>query len=320
MNEDYKKDLIKAYELKTIGSNREAVKFYKKAYNENPDDFTINQRFDFAWSIYKTGVVYYKSEEELFSEALLITELVPQRDLNSEYNCVYTSAVFKVLNYLDDQGEYYLMLDWIEKLDVELLDEKPFYKYNRINKSKKEKYYDWLSNAYYKTGDYEKCIEVSSVALDTFNRFIDEGDVWHKWRIARSLKELNHLKESLLYFNEVIEVRKEDYIYKDIAETYYLLNKPYDALDYLCPAVLSDEPNSKKADLYYLCYKVFNLFNPEMALKHAQLCYLINKENNYAIPYGIKEYDFDDRKLDKTEIETEIESLWIQYREYKNKK
>ncbi len=319
MNSEFKKDLINASELKTVGKNKEALKYYEKCYSENPEAFTINQKLDFAWTLYHVKIQNFKNEEDLFESAKFITEMLPQKDLNSNRNCVYTSSIFKVLTYLKREEEYFAMCDWIEKLDPELLDEKPYRNYGQLQKSKKEKYYDWATQAYLKSMEYERCIETSKKALNAFNTFINDGDAWYRWRIAKSLIELNRLNEALTYYLEVIKVKNDWYMYRDIAEIYYRLNKPFDALKYLCPAVLSAIPASSKANVYHLCYKVFKSFNPEMALKHAELFYLLKMEKGHSIPYEIEQLNIDENNLNKKELEREIIRLWTQYK-YKDRR
>ena len=308
-----KKDLITAKEYKDEGNYRQALNFFGKAYNANPEAFKEIQRQDYAWTIYHSKVQNFKNEEELLRYAELITEITSQLDLNEVRNCPYTAAVFRVLSHFD-RKDYYAMLPWIEKLDYALLDEKPYYKYNRLNKSKKEKFLDWASRAYLKTGELEKCMKVSKIGLNTFETFFDDGDAWFKWRIAKCLMELNQFRQSLEYYLEVIEVMHDWYMYRDIAQMYLALGKKYVALDYICPAVLSNESNSTKANLYYLCYKVFKSFNPEMALKHAQLFKLLMSEKGYSIPFEIMELNIDESELNKRQLEDEIRALWTQYK------
>lgn len=313
MNE-IKKDLIKARDYKDEGRYEKALEYFKKVYDADSDALKDIQKEDYAWTIYRTKIQNFKDEDELLEHAQFVTEMLPQGDLNERTNCPYTSTVFKVLNHFEDVEDYYSMIFWLEKLDYELLDEKPYRKYGRLNKSKKEKYLDWASKAYLKTMDFEKCIGISKIALDTFDTFLDEGDVWLKWRIAKSLMGLNRFREALEYYLEVIEFRHDWYMYRDIAEIYYNLRKPYVALDYLCPAVLSEESNLTKVNLYCLCYNVFKSFNREMALKHAQLYCILRKERNYPIPDEIEMLGIDETVIDKIELEEEIRELWVQYR------
>ena len=309
-----KEYLIKANENNVVGKYNKALEFFKKAYDLNPDEFTINQKFDYAWTIYRVHIKYSKDKEEIIENATFITQLVLQRDLNRFNGCVYTSSVFKLLNCFDKNEEYDALINWAEKLDVELLDENSYRKYGRVNKSKKEKYYDWLSKSYLKVGDFEKCIEVSKNSLNTFKTFLDDGNIWLKWRIAKSHMNLNQFNQALEYYNDVIEVKHNWYMYRDIAQIYYWLDKPYIALEYLSKAIFSKSSKSDKASIYYLCYKVFSLFNPEMALKHAQLYYLLQKELGYAITYDIKKLNINEENLNKNDLESEILSLWTQYK------
>ena len=318
MNE-FKKDLNTARELKTVGKNRQALEIYEKCYKKHPEEFSFNQKNDYAWTIYKTKVAFPEDEEELFENAEFITQLVEQRNFNRCSSCVYTSSIFKVLNHFKSQNDFASMIPWLEKLDSDQLDEKLYLKHGRFNKSHRELYYDWSSRAYYQNMEYEKCIEVSKTALNAVKRFVDEGDTWFRWRIAKSLTELGRLKEALKYYEKVIEVRHDWYMYRDIAEIYLRLKKPWISQDYLCQAILSDEPNSQKAGIYYTCYKVFKSSNMPMAVKHAELYYLLRRKGNYPVAYEIEELNFDESKLNRKELEREIRDLWIRYK-YKNQK
>ena len=132
MNRQVKNDLIKAKEFKTVGKNKEALEFYKKAYDENPDVFTPNQKTDFAWTIYRAKMTHFTDEEELYTGAEFITTLLSQKDFNKTTSCPYTSAVFKVLNHLKNLDDYPSMIPWLEKLNPDLLDEKVFRKYGSL--------------------------------------------------------------------------------------------------------------------------------------------------------------------------------------------
>ena len=318
MNE-FKKDLKDASELKQLGKFSEALKLFEKQYEIHPDEFTYNQKVDYAWTIIKFRLTNPKDDEEFLNAATDIIKMLPQEDLNVKRSCPYTSAVFKVLIRYRNDGDYISMIPWIERLNPELLDEKPYRSHGRLQKPRREKYYDWASKAYLDNMEFEKCIEVCQTALNELKSFQDDGDTWLRWRMAKSLKELNQLKEALKYFKKVIEVKHDWYMYREIAEIYYRCGRPYDALDYLCPAVLSRESAKTKVNLYLLCYKVFKIFNPEMALKHAQLYYLIKSENNYSIPYEIEKLDIDETQLNKKQLERQIRDLWTRYK-FKNRK
>lgn len=319
MNEEFNTYLDNASQLKQSKKFSEALEIYEKQYDLHPDKFTHIQKVNYAWTIINVKMLNSKDEEEFFKAAEFITGMLEQDNLNKVKSCPYTTAVFKVLIKFKNDGDFISMISWLEMLNPDLLDENPYRSHGRIQKPRREKYYDWASKAYLENLDYEKCIEVSKIALETFDKFRDDGDTWHRWRIGKSLKQLNRLKEALDYMKEVIKVKHEWYMYRDIAEIYYTLGKKYDTLDWLCPAVLSHVSSKTKVNLYKLCYDVLKSFNPEMALKHAQLCYLIKRQNNYSIPYEIEKLDIDETALNRKDLEREIRDLWTQYR-YKDEK
>ena len=316
---EFKKDLNKANELRTVGKNIEAVELFEKCYKMHPEEFSFKQKNDYAWAVYKTKIAFFKDEEELFENAELITQLVEQRNFNRVSSCVYTSSVFKVLNHFKDEDDFPSMIPWLEKLNPDLLDEKPYRKYERWNRSHRELYYDWASRAYYRNMDFEKCIEMSQKALEEVSRFHDDGEAWFKWRITKSLMELGRIREALDWCLEVVKVKHEWYIYRDIARIYLMLKKPWLSLDYLCPAVLSDVSQKTKMNVYYLCFRVLKSSNMPMAIKHAEFYLILRRKYGYSIPYEIEMLDIDESALNEKELESEIRDLWIRYK-FKNHK
>ena len=315
----FKEELVKARDFKNYGNYKQALELFEKLYNENPEGFNDAQKQDYAWTIIKVRMQNKNDLEELFKAAEFITDIIPQEDLNVKRNCPYTTSVFKVLIALKNDNDYVSMMPWLERLNPELLDERPHSSYGRVQKTRKESYYHYYSKAYFDSMDFERCIDISETALDVLIRFNDESDVWFKRRIAKSLMELNKFKEALPYFMEVIKHKNNWHIYRDIAKCLYIIGMKYDALEYLCPAVLSREPFEDKIELFNLCYDIFKSFNPEMALKHAQLYFILRKGKGYSIPYEIEMLGIDETQLDKRQLEKEIRNLWVQYK-YRHQK
>ena len=170
MNE-FKKELNKANELRVVGKNKDALKIFEKCYKSCPEEFSFNQKNDYAWTIYKTRIAFFTDEDDLFENAEFITELVEQRNFNKCGSCVYTSSIFKVLNHFKCQNDFASMIPWLEKLNPDLLDEKIYRKYGRFNKSHMELYYDWASKAYYQNMNMKnalKCLKLLSIHLKDF--------------------------------------------------------------------------------------------------------------------------------------------------------
>ena len=317
MNIEIKKELTQAQRLYKSKKYEEALEIFDKHYKMHPEEMKYSDKNNYAWSIYYIHVQHFKDENELIENVEKITEIVIQNDLNKNPICIYTVAIYKLLNYFRHNKNFYSMIPWLEKLDPSLLDIKKPRSHIKVKKNKRETYYDWASKAYLECGEYEKCIEISLEALNVLNTFNYDGDIWHYYRIAKSLKYLNKCDEALVYFKKVIEVNTSWYIYREIVETYYLQKNFLDAMKYACPAVLSKEPAEVKASIYYLLYKVFKSFNPAMALKHTELYYVLKTEQNHSIPSEIESLISNPQELNKSDLLFEIKNLWIKYKKSK---
>ena len=314
MTKEIRKNLSQAKKLYQSNKFKEALTIYEECYLENPEVFTRWNKIFYTWSLYRIYIKNPEDEDKLFESAKVVTELVKQEDLNKNDTCPYTFSVFKVLDYLYSDNDYSNLIYWLDKINPELLDEKQFKSNDRVYRSRKEKYYDYSSKAYFECEEYEKCISISKEALNTLTVFTNSGDVWHRWRIAKSLKELLENRKALTYLEEVVKVKKDWFVQKEIAENYYILDEDEKALDYICEAVLSNDPINIKVNLYNLAYKILKENNPDLALKHAKLFLAIKLDNESQIPDDIEELLIDEDNLDKKELESEIRQYWLEYK------
>lgn len=314
MTKEIRKNLSQAKKLYQSEKFKEALDIYEECYLENPEVFTRWNKIFYSWSLYRIYIKDPEDEDKLFESAKVVTELVKQEDLNKNDTCPYTFSVFKVLDYLYSDGDYSNLIYWLDKINPELLDENQFKSNDRVYRSRKEKYYDYSSKAYFECEEYEKCISISKEALNTLTVFTNSGDVWHRWRIAKSLKELLENRKALTYLEEVVKVKKDWFVQKEIAENYYILDEDEKALDYICEAVLSNDPINIKVNLYYLAYKILKENNPDLALKHAELFLAIKLDNESQIPDDIEELLIDEDSLDKKKLENEIRQYWLEYK------
>lgn len=318
MESDIKNDLKQAKKEYDSKKYVESLKIYERIFQKVPEIFKLNDLISYCWAIYRVHVKQFVDEDELFDAAETICDLIPQADLNRSKTCPYTFSVMRVLDYLYKERQYYNISYWAEKLNPKFLDTKRSNFKGRMCRSRKEKYYDYLSKSFLECAEWAECIEISTEALNTLKVFTNNGDTWHHWRIAKSLRELGHVEEALSHLEEVIKVKNDWFIYKEFIEDYYLLDNPNKALEYVCGAVLTDDPDKMKVNLYYLIYKLLSESNPDMAFKHAELYYLIKLENNSEIAQDIEELYIDDDKLDKEELSKEIKSYWEDFK-YQNR-
>lgn len=313
-NKEIREELNEAKKLYKAKKYDEALTIYERHYNESPEALNNWDRIFYSWSLYQLYIKDAYDEDKLYESAELVTELVRQDDLNKRPVCAYTQTVFKVLDQLYAENDYYDLLAWLDKINPELLDQKRFETEDRVYRSKKEKYYDYATKAYFEVEDYEKCIETSKEALESLDVFTNNSDVWYNWRIAKSYRELLDNSEALRYLEEVAKVKKDWFVQKEIAENYYVLGEDEKAQDYICEAVLTNDPLTIKVNLYHLAYKILKEINPELALKHAELFYAIKLENDSKVPDDIEELLIDEETLDKNALESEIRQYWTMYK------
>ena len=313
-NKEIREELNEAKKLYKAKKYDEALTIYERHYNESPEALNNWDRIFYSWSLYQLYIKDAYDEDKLYESAELVTELVKQDDLNKRPVCAYTQTVFKVLDQLYAENDYYDLLAWLDKINPELLDQKRFETEDRVYRSKKEKYYDYATKAYFEVEDYEKCIETSKEALESLDVFTNNSDVWYNWRIAKSYRELLDNSEALRYLEEVAKVKKDWFVQKEIAENYYVLGEDEKAQDYICEAVLTNDPLTIKVNLYHLAYKILKEINPELALKHAELFCAIKLENDSKVPDDIEELLIDEETLDKNALESEIRQYWTMYK------
>lgn len=313
MTKEVKKELSEAKKLYQSKNYREALEIYEKSYAENSNEFNKWDKIFYSWALYQLYIKNFDDETELMEYTELITELIRQSDLNKSPTCAYTLSVFKVLDYLYRNEDYEYLLFWLEKIDPNLLDSEQSEFNGRIYPSRKEKYYNYASKAYFESRDYENCILISDKALRSFDKFTNDSDVWYNWRIAKSLKELGKSQEALKYLEEVSKAKNDWFIYKEIAENYFIMDESENALNYVVDAVLTKEPPKIKVNLFYLIYNLLKDDNPEIALKHAKLVKALKMESGAPVPNEIEELVSEDN-LDIRDLEYDIKEFWIKYK------
>ena len=314
MTKEIRKELAEAKKLYQSKKYEEALSVYERIYSQNPEVFNNWDKIFYSWSLYQVYIKDSEDEDKLFESAELVTDLIKQEDLNEKPVCAYTLTVFKVLDHLYADGDYFNLLVWLDKIDPELLDENRYETDDRVYRSKKEKYYDYATKAYLECEDFEKCIETSKEALESLTVFTNSSDIWYKWRIAKSYRELLENQEALKYLEEVSKVKKDWFVQKEIAENYYMMGEDEKAMDYIGEAVLTNDPSNIKVNLYYLAYKILKEINPELALKHAELFCAIKLDNDSQIPEELDDLLIDEDDLDRRALESELKEYWSEYK------
>lgn len=320
MSENIKEDLAQAKKNYQSKKYEEAKDLYESLYSDHPEAFTIWDKRFYSWALYQLYVKNPVDETDLFEAVDLITQLLPQEDLSKKDGvCAYTLSMMKLLDYLYKQNDYENLLIWADRLNPDYLSKKTSSFTTEEGRevklaSNEEKYYSWTSKSLYEVEDYDECLAVSKKALEKLSSFTNNSDVWFKWRIARSYREIGEYDESIRYLEDIYKTKKDWYIRWEIAENYFFKDEKDKSLEYAASAALSHGDSDKKIKLYSLLEDLLKDENPEMALKHAYLIYTIRLHNEWGIDEELEE-KIADAGLDMEntqywKVEKELKSFW----------
>lgn len=302
------------------------LKDYQKALEVCREVYSLNKEFEnikgvYAWCIYYTEIAVEKVNDEtkFFRAGEGILKLSKQDDQYSPY----TLTAFKILEYLNEKAIYPAdsILEWTEKLNFEILDDKPFSFTDNEGKtrelaSKKEQYFMWRTKALFKKELYEKCIDLCEIGLDTFQKFHYDDDIWLKRLIALSNQKLGHLQISTEQMQEILERKKESFIYYELSDMFYQQNQIDEAKKHLVEGCLCFGEPDKKLNLFYLLTKILEREQQnEVAKKHIEFIYQIRRAHEWRIDNDlqnlINKYQIDTTKtVNLRDFERELKRLW----------
>lgn len=320
MSEDIKKDLAQAKKNYQSKNYVDAKETYEKVYDEKPKAFTIWDKRFYSWALYQLYVKTPEDETDLFEAVDLITELVPQEDHSKKDGvCAYTMSMMKLMDYLYKKNDYANLLVWADRLNPDFLSTKTS-KFTTSDgrevtmASNREKYYNWVSKSYYEVEDFDECLEISKRALEELTNFTNNSDIWFKWRIARSLREIGEYDEAIACLKDIFKTKKDWYIQWELAENYFFNGDNEKSLEYAISAALSRGDSDKKIKLYSLLEDLLEDDYPEIALKHSYLIYSIRLHNEWGIEDALEDKissaGFDMENTEYWKIEKELKSFW----------
>lgn len=274
-----------AYCLKNLHKYEEAIQICREVYKMQ-SDFRYNNDV-YGWCIYYTEIAIdgIINESKYLKAAEAILELSSQDGNFSPY----IITVFKVLDYYNKKPIFPAkeIINWTSKLNSKIIDDEPFKAITKDGKhkelaSRKEKYFMFRSKAYFENKNYEKCIETSKYALDIFNTFHSSNDIWLKRFIAKSNFNLGQLDTALSQFNDILLLKGEWFIQKEIAEIYIKKQEYKKSLKFAIDSALNFGKIDNKIHLFELLFEIFNALNkPDLAKKHIEFACLIRKKNQW---------------------------------------
>ncbi|MDR0612635.1 MAG: hypothetical protein LBG45_03975 [Dysgonamonadaceae bacterium] len=229
----------------------------------------------YAWTVYYSEIKKDKIDDEatFYRAGKGILELSSQEDAYSPY----TLTVLKILDHLSEKSIYPAdkILEWVEKLNPQLLDDKPFSFTDRDGKqreiaSKKEQYYMLYSRALLEKGAFDECIKLCEEGLNALEHLHYGNEIWFRWRIALCYEGLGEFEKSLHLLLRLLDVKKEWFIQKEIAEQYLKLGDNQNCLKYALESATNSGDIFKKINLYHILADVLTrIGKTEEAKLHA---------------------------------------------------
>ena len=300
-------ELMRAKKLYQSKKFEDSYELYSKLYEENPEAFGLWDKRFFAWAIYR---VYAIEINEKSADAIMkVTKLLPQEDCSdNDQPCSYTLCVQNYIYYLVNEGEYEDAMEWCDLLNPEFLNDTPS-EYT----TKLEKYYSSKSKALIGMEEYDDAIDLCLEALDKLNDPKESG-LWFKWRIAKAHRLLEEYDESLEILLDILNVRKDWYVYFDIAQNYFYQLEFDEALKYAISSALAEGDVDKKVNLYLMMARILNDYGDEdESLEHYRLAYSIKKSTDGEISDDLaeiaEENHFDDDE-DFIALEKNLREYW----------
>ncbi|MCB4205247.1 tetratricopeptide repeat protein [Deferribacterales bacterium Es71-Z0220] len=301
-----------AFCLRKLGNYEYAIKVSEQIIKENPEfDYIKNI---YVWSLYD----YLSAKGDLLplEKFLLCVEKI--LNYSSQDDIIYKKAVFKCLNKLKEQNTYdaNYILELLNKLELNKLNQTS-YTFEKDGKkvelaSEYEQYFMHKTKALYKIKLYEKCIESCNLALKTINNFHYNNDIWFKWRIALCYKELQKYDSSLNYLQQIVKIKKDWFIQKEIAEIYFILKNFDKALSFALQSVMNFGDIDKKIHLIILLAEILEAKQMDYEAKlHFILANEIINENNWNINLPQKLINkYGNLRSNKLDVLKELKNLW----------
>ncbi len=316
-----------AFCLKQQKDYKKSLEICREVYTLKPDFKNIKDVY--AWSIYHTeiGVQTINNETQFFRAGTGILRLSTQEDKSVKkepnYPCIYTMAVFKILEYLNDKAIYPTdkILEWTNKLNFEFLENSPYSFTDNEGKtrelaSKKEQYFMWRTKALLEKQLYQECIDLCENALNIFENFHYSNDVWFARRISLSYKGLGQPETALEQLKNLLKRKNEWFIQKEIAEIYFEQGNNDQALKFALDSTLSFGDADKKMNLYRLLADILqHQGKTDEARKHIEFICKIRQENKWKIDNDLQQqitlFSIDLSKLsDFRVIQNELRRIW----------
>lgn len=263
----------------------------------------------YIWCLYDVEIKSYEYSEDIeaFNKfqatAQFITNNCKQLSSEESHKNPYILTIKKYIRIIKNRAyaNPHNILEWVNKLNPELLSMEP-QKWNDFSvPSDKEFYYYIRSKALEKTNSFEECIKCCERALTVFeNQKLHYGN--NIWFIARKLYckcRLNLSIDTIRDYEKVTEKYKFWYMYHKVSELYFSIGETKKALICSLKALLSDNFDCEK--MINLFFDIGLLLETENYKREAKMFYHCAAHHrsqfrwyiNEELRFAIKEYEID---------------------------
>ena len=232
----------------------ESDRLYRELFYENKDAFGRNDKVFFLQSI---NEVYIKEDSftfQLEEQANFVLENFNQEDAsNRNFVDPYAEIFINIARIYNKKNSHLKAFQWIWKVNRDYLTT-----YNpRINSraygySLKEKYYSYIIDSLIGLKKYDGAMEFANEAIEVLPESRTDAKLFIRYKLAKIHFELGNYEDSLEILDDIIKVKKENYVYSTIAKNYYGLGNYDDSLSYAIKAVLVNRSIQNNLSTYLL--------------------------------------------------------------------
>lgn len=188
----------------------------------------------YGWLIFDVCVKGKQRKELIQNEDIIVTlpKFSPQKNLreDSSYPCPTTISILNLADaYAENLFNAKKVNELLSTLERDLLSEQS----RTLETEKKgdielasdlEKFYALKTKALLKLGEYEETIELCREALQAFEKYHYNNDLWFNMRIAIAEEGLGNFEKSENLFKELLSSKAGSdkwFLYRDISEIYF---------------------------------------------------------------------------------------------------
>jgi tetratricopeptide (TPR) repeat protein len=296
----------------------EALKICKETYELDKSFKYIKSQY--AWAAYQIHILKFDLQNGDLNELIKHGNGILKLTNDSNGDLARKETVFKIIDILEDKGKWDEIIEWTSKLDVSNLSIEKYSHTlpngkNILLPSPKEKWYSKKTKALEKNEKYAECLKLTSEALQIFGM-----DIWLTRRKAICLGKTGKPDEAIKMLKDLIVQKPEWFIYKDIADLYYMKNDLINALKYAYESSFHAIRNPKQENLWELYFTISQILkkqnSSDLAKKYCLLSGLLRLEQQWKIPQELQQYASQlgvkyESTTKSTDIIRELSKDWI---------